>query len=113
MCLGVAKVDQQTIAEILGDVACVLPDDRGRRLLVGTHHRTQVFRVELARELCGAYQVAEEHGELPPFRCLRTAVHERLLRVGCLGRVLPRPDEPLIVLLARQLAEKQLVPHGV
>ena len=27
--------------------------------------------------------------------------------------VLPRPDEPLAVLLTRQLAEAQLVPHGV
>jgi hypothetical protein len=27
--------------------------------------------------------------------------------------VLPRPDKPLAVLLARQLAEAQLVPHGV
>ena len=65
---GVAKIDQQAIAEILGDMTRVLPDDRGCGLLVGAHHRTQVFRVKLARELCGAHQVAEEHGELPSFR---------------------------------------------
>ena len=70
---GVAKIDQQAIAEILGDMARVLLDDRGCGLLVGAHHRTQVFRVELARELCGAHQVAEQHGELPSFRLLWTA----------------------------------------
>ena len=74
---GVAKIDQQAIAEILGDMARVLLDDRGRGLLVGAHHRTQVFRVELARELGGAHQVAEEHGELPSFGLLWTAVHLR------------------------------------
>ena len=65
---GVAKIDQQPIAEILGDMALVVLDDLGSGLLVGAHHRAQVFRVELAGELRGAHQVAEQHRELPPFR---------------------------------------------
>ena len=65
---GVAKIDQQPIAEILGDMALVVLNDLGRGLLVGAHHRAQVFGVELAGELRGAHQVTEQHRELPPFR---------------------------------------------
>ena len=65
---GVAKIDQQPIAEILGDMTRVVLDDLGRGLLVGAHHGAQVFGVELAGELCGAHQVAEQHRELPSFR---------------------------------------------
>jgi hypothetical protein len=35
---GVAEIDQQPIAELLGDMACVGLDDLGRGLLVGAHH---------------------------------------------------------------------------
>ena len=65
---GVAKIDQQPIAEVLGDMALVVLDDLGRGLLVGAHHGAQVFGVELAGELRGAHQVTEQHRELPPFR---------------------------------------------
>ena len=68
---GVAKIDQQPIAQILGDMARVGLDDRGRGFLVGADHGAQVFRVELAGELCGAHQVAEHHGQLSPFRLRR------------------------------------------
>jgi hypothetical protein len=64
----IAKVDQQAITKVLGDMALVLLDDRGGGLLVGTHHGPQVFRIELARELRGAHQVTEQHRELPAFR---------------------------------------------
>ncbi len=74
---GVAKIDQQPIAEVLGDMARVVLDDLGRGLLVGAHHRTQVFGVELARELRGAHQVAEQHRELPSFRLRRAVGHRR------------------------------------
>jgi hypothetical protein len=56
---GIAKIDQQSIAEVLGDVAFIVLDDLGSGLLIGAHHRTQVFRVELAGELCGAHQITE------------------------------------------------------
>jgi hypothetical protein len=35
---GVAKIDQQAIAKVLGDMARILLDDLGRGLLVGAHH---------------------------------------------------------------------------
>ena len=45
--LGIAKVDQQAIAEILGDVAVKAVDHLGAGVLVGAHHLAQVFRVQL------------------------------------------------------------------
>jgi hypothetical protein len=48
--LRVAKVDQQAIAEILGDMALKARDHLGTGVLIGTHHLTQLFRVELAGE---------------------------------------------------------------
>ena len=80
---GVAKIDQQAIAQVLGDMALILLDDLGRGLLVGAHHGAQVFGVELARELRGADQIAEQHRELPPFR------------FG--GRASRRPDAPVVL----------------
>ena len=71
----VAKIDQQPIAEILRDMALIRPNDRGRGLLVGTHHGAQVFGVEQARELRGAHQVTEQHRELAAFGLRRTRVH--------------------------------------
>jgi hypothetical protein len=65
---GVAKVDQQAITEVLGDMPLVACNDLGGSLLVGAYHRTQVFGVKLAGELRGADQVAKQHGELAPFR---------------------------------------------
>jgi hypothetical protein len=64
---GVAKIDQQPIAEILGDMALVTLDDRGRGLLVGADYGAQVFGVELAGELRGADQITEQHRELAAF----------------------------------------------
>src|SRR4029450_6391951 len=65
---GVAKIDQQAIAKVLGDMARIVLVDLGRGFLVGADHRTQVLKVELTGKLRGAHQVAEQHGELPPFR---------------------------------------------
>jgi hypothetical protein len=49
MSRGIAKIDQQPIAKVLGDMARIVLDDLGRGLLLGAHHSTQVFRVKLAR----------------------------------------------------------------
>ena len=54
-------------SEVLRDMPLIMLNDRGRLLLVGAHDRTQVFGVELARELGGADQVTEQHRELAVF----------------------------------------------
>ena len=48
MRLRIAKVDQQAIAEILGDMAVKALDHLGTGRLVGAHDLAQVFWVELA-----------------------------------------------------------------
>jgi hypothetical protein len=53
--LGPAKVDQQTIAEILGDMSIEVLDDLGTGGLMGAPHLPQVFRVELAGEAGGVH----------------------------------------------------------
>jgi hypothetical protein len=35
---GIAKIDQQAIAKVLGDIAGILLDNLGRSLLIGAHH---------------------------------------------------------------------------
>jgi hypothetical protein len=47
-------------------------NDLGTGALVRTDDLAQVFRVELTRECCGVHQVAEQDGELAPFRVGRT-----------------------------------------
>jgi hypothetical protein len=74
---GVAKVDQQPIAEVLGNMPLVVLDDLSRGLLVGAHHGAQVFGVELTGELRGTHEVAEQHRELAPFCVGSTAGRHR------------------------------------
>ena len=64
---GVAKVDQQAIAEILRDMALKAGDHLGAGVLVGPHHLAQVFWIELTGESGGVHQITEEDGELAAF----------------------------------------------
>ena len=64
---GIAEVDQQAIAEILGDMPLKAGDHLGAGVLIGPHHLAQVFRVELAGERGRVHQVTEQHGELAAF----------------------------------------------
>src|SRR5262249_34341145 len=68
MRLRIAKVDQETIPEQLGDMPIVALDDFCTSRLIRTDHVTPVFRVELAGQLGGVHEVAEHHRELPAFR---------------------------------------------
>ena len=52
MRLGITRIDQQAIPEILGDMPVKALDDLGTDSLVGTHHLAQIFGIELAGE-CG------------------------------------------------------------
>jgi hypothetical protein len=64
---GPAKIAEQSITQILRNVALILVDHRRRRLLVGANHFTQVFGIELLGELGRVGEIAEHHSELPPF----------------------------------------------
>ena len=100
---GVAKIDQQPIAEVLGDMARVGLDNLGRGFLVGADHGAPVFRVELAGELRRAHQVTEQHRQLPPFRLRgradrRGRPHRHLTRecARCLARRVSRLGLPAV-----------------
>ena len=67
MRLGIAKIDQQAIAEILGDMPLKALDDLGTGGLIGAHHLPQIFGIELAGERGRIHQVTEQHGELAAF----------------------------------------------
>ena len=47
---GGAEVDQEPIAEVLGDMPLEAGDHLGARGLISPHHLAQRFRVELARQ---------------------------------------------------------------
>src|SRR5215475_6666813 len=66
-----AKVDQQPIAQVLGNIAIVSLDDIGTNPLIRTDHVTPVFWVELAGESSGVHQITKHHSELPSFRVRR------------------------------------------
>jgi hypothetical protein len=64
----IAKVDQQAISQVLGNIPIEALDDRGTGGLVGPHRGAVVLRVELARQRRRAHQVAEQDRELAAFR---------------------------------------------
>jgi hypothetical protein len=59
MGLGVAKVDQESIAQELRYMPVIALDDRGARGLVGPHDVPIFFRVKLRGQGGGIDQVAE------------------------------------------------------
>src|SRR5262245_44893501 len=67
MRLGIAKIDEHTIIQILGDMAIKALDDLSTGSVIDLNYFAQVFRVELPRERCRARQVTEHDGELAAF----------------------------------------------
>src|SRR5215471_18286848 len=59
-----AEVDQETIAQVLGDMPIVALDNVGTHLLICTDHVTPVFRIELRGHFSGIDQVAEHDSQL-------------------------------------------------
>ena len=64
---GIAKVDQQAIAKILGNMALKAGNHLGAGLLDRPAPRRAVFWVELAGERSRVHQVTKQHGELAAF----------------------------------------------
>jgi hypothetical protein len=67
MRLRIAKVDEQPITQILGNVAVKALDHLRTGGLIGLDHLAQVFRVEVTGEHGRVYQVAKQHGKLAAF----------------------------------------------
>src|SRR2546425_1281733 len=68
MGLGIAEVDQETIAKVLGDMPIEALNNFRTHLLICPYHVTPVFRVELGCQLRRFHQITENHGQLPSFR---------------------------------------------
>src|SRR5215831_3753566 len=75
---GVAEVDQQAIAQILGDVSVIAGDHLGAGVLIGPHHLAPLFGVELAGEHRRVHQVTEQDGELAAFGLWRSRLSSLL-----------------------------------
>src|SRR5262245_63197996 len=58
MCLRIAKIDQQPIPEILGNMATVTLNHLRARGLIGADDYPQVFRIKLTGERGGIHEVA-------------------------------------------------------
>src|SRR5204863_7358533 len=78
---GIAKIHEQPIPEQLGDMSIVALDNVGTHPLIGTHHVTPVFRVELSRQGGGFHEVTKYHGQLSTFSFGSMRGHDR--RCGC------------------------------
>ena len=93
---GVAEVDQEPIAEVLGDMPLEAGDHFGAGGLIVLHHLAQLFRVELARQARRVHQITEQDGELPSFGdvSLAAPVHHQGELLGAL--VLDKaPSDPI------------------
>src|SRR5262245_39128090 len=67
MGMGIAKIDQETIAKILGDVTLIALNHLRTGGLIGTNHVPVVFGIKLAGELGGVHEVTKHDRELPSF----------------------------------------------
>ena len=59
--------DEHAITEVLGNVSFVAPNHTPGRLVVGTHHVSQDFWVQLFRQLRRSHNVTEHDRELSSF----------------------------------------------
>ena len=120
--LGIAKVHQQAIAQILRNIPVKALDHLGAGLLVRPHDVAPVFRIELPGQAGRVHQVAEQHRELPALGlghvrrshgrcglgrlCMRRVGRGLRLgeaRSGLRRRRVPSPDQDSALLVTGQL----------
>jgi hypothetical protein len=63
----IAKVDQQTIAKVLGDMPIVALDNFRTRRLICPHHFPVLFGIKLGGKFRGVHEITEHDGELATF----------------------------------------------
>jgi hypothetical protein len=68
VCLGVAKVNQKPITEILRYMAVKSLNHVSGRFLVRAHDLAKVFGIEPGRQVGRAEQIAKHHSQLTAFR---------------------------------------------
>jgi hypothetical protein len=68
MGLRIAEVDQEAVPEVLGNMAIKAVDHLITGCLIGAHHVSEVFGVELAGQDGRVYDIAKQDRELATFR---------------------------------------------
>jgi hypothetical protein len=89
MGLGITKVDQETIAQILRHMTVIALNNLSTGCLIGTDDFPILFGIELGGEFGRIDQVTEHHSELAAFSVGCARGHDRRDRLdrGCvLGR---------------------------
>jgi hypothetical protein len=84
MRLGIAEIDQDSVAHILGDKTAKTADGVGNAAMIGADDLTQILRIEAGGQRRRPDLIAEHHGQLPPL-CLRGAGCVRDYRSRCRG----------------------------
>ena len=96
---GPAKISEDAVAEVLGDVSFVPRHLCRHGVLVSRHKLAQIFWIELPRQFRRADKVAEHHGQLASFRigrpfCCDCRLHLCVaLPIRLLGKPLDRCRE--------------------
>ena len=67
VCLGVAEIDQHTVAHILGNEPAILLDQCCAAAVIGADDGPQVLGIEPCRKRGRAYEIAEHHSQLTAF----------------------------------------------
>ena len=65
---GIAEIDQNAVAQILGHMALEACHLGGTGFLIAADDGAEIFRVEFLRNRRRANQIAEHQCQLPPFR---------------------------------------------
>ena len=81
----IAKVDEDSIAQILGNMSVKTADDLSTGSLISAHHLAPFFGIKSLREGGGVDQITEHDGELPPFAFGSWSVRREAWSVGVLG----------------------------
>jgi hypothetical protein len=81
--LGIAKIHQQAVAQILRNIPVETLDHLGACLLVRAHDVAPVFRIELPGQAGRVHQVAEQHRELPALGVRGSTSDWGNLGLGC------------------------------
>src|SRR5215470_13738271 len=68
MSLRIAKIDQQSVTEILRNIPLKALNHLGTGGLIRPDHLPEVFRIKLTGERGGVYEVAEHDSKLATFR---------------------------------------------
>ena len=108
VCLRETEINQNTVAQKLGDIPSVAIDCLARACLISAHDFAIVFRIDARRQCRGSHQIAKHHSELATLRLDTDAARCWVLRRGW-RRSLPNPFEHVAAARCDPLDRHQLL----